>query len=321
MHQTSKPIVLFIDSVHPILEKELSTSGFDCKDVTTLSRTQLLDILHSATGIVIRSRTKINQEFINASTQLKFIARSGAGLENIDLEHCDRNNITVYNSPEGNMDAVGEHAIGMLLMLFNQLKKGDNEVREGIWDREGNRGLELQGKTVGILGYGNMGSALAKKLIGFECKVIAYDKYKTNYSDKYVKEVQLNDLFQQTDILSIHLPLTKETNYLVDNHFIKSFEKNIFLINTARGNNVKTDDLVVHLQKGKVLGACLDVLEYEKSSFEKLEFSQLPESFQYLSQSSNVILSPHVAGWTVESYYKLSKYLAQKILADKELYL
>src|SRR5690606_13666545 len=213
--------------------------------------------------------------------------------------------------PEGNKDAVGEHAIGMLLMLFNKLKQGDAQVRQGIWDREAYRGIELSGKTVGILGYGNMGEALAKKLIGFNCKVIAYDKYKKDYSDDYTTEVSLEELFEQTDVLSIHLPLSHETKHYVNANFLNRFKKKINLINTARGNNINTNDLVKTLQSGKVLGACLDVLEFESKSFD-LE-NTYHKDFEYLKNAENVILSPHVAGWTAESYQKLSEYLANKL--------
>jgi len=199
----------------------------------------------------------------------------------------------------------------MLLMLFNKLKQCDAQVRQGIWDREANRGIELAGKTVGIIGYGNMGEALAKKLIGFDCKVIAYDKYKKGFDGLFVNEVSLNELFEQTDILSIHLPLSEETKHYVNTAFLNNFKKNIYLINTARGNNVNTSDLVKALQSGKVLGACLDVLEFESKAFELEQINH--EGFNYLKNAENVILSPHVAGWTNESYEKLSRVLAEKI--------
>lgn len=316
----SMPLIAFIDTVHPCLWNELNTNGFQCVDLTKIPRIELLKELKKYTGIVIRSRTKIDKEFIDKATNLKFIARSGAGLENIDLVYSEQKGITIYNSPEGNMDAVGEQAIGMLLMLFNHLKRVDIEVRKGIWKREENKGLELKGKTVGILGYGNMGSALAKKLSGFECNVIAYDKYKKGYTDQFVTEVEYPEFYERTDILSIHLPQTEETNYLVDENYISQFKKKIFIINTARGKNLKTSALVEGLKTGKVRGACLDVMEYEKSSFENLSFEELPGDFKYLIQSENVILSPHIAGWTEESYMKLSSYLAEKIIKDKERY-
>lgn len=303
--------ILFIDSVHPILEERLTQMEFACEHDYSSSKEMIETKITNYIGIVIRSRFTIDKSFLDKASKLKFIARSGAGLENIDIAYAAQKNIKVFNSPEGNKDAVGEHAIGMLLMLFNKLKQGDAQVRQGIWDREGNRGIELSGKTVGILGYGNMGEALAKKLIGFDCKVIAYDKYKKDYSDDYTTEVSLEELFEQTDVLSIHLPLSHETKHYVNANFLNNFKKKIYLINTARGNNINTNDLVKTLQSGKVLGACLDVLEFESKSFD-LENTH-HKDFEYLKNAENVILSPHVAGWTAESYQKLSEYLANKI--------
>lgn len=303
--------ILFIDSVHPILEERLTQMEFACEHDYSSSKEMIETKITNYIGIVIRSRFTIDKSFLDKASKLKFIARSGAGLENIDIAYAAQKNIKVFNSPEGNKDAVGEHAIGMLLMLFNKLKQGDAQVRQGIWDREANRGIELSGKTVGILGYGNMGEALAKKLIGFDCKVIAYDKYKKDYSDDYTTEVSLEELFEQTDVLSIHLPLSHETKHYVNANFLNNFKKKIYLINTARGNNINTKDLVKTLQSGKVLGACLDVLEFESKSFD-LENTH-HKDFEYLKNAENVILSPHVAGWTAESYQKLSEYLANKI--------
>lgn len=303
--------ILFIDSVHPILEERLTQMEFACEHDYSSSKEMIETKITNYIGIVIRSRFTIDKSFLDKASKLKFIARSGAGLENIDIAYAAQKNIKVFNSPEGNKDAVGEHAIGMLLMLFNKLKQGDAQVRQGIWDREANRGIELSGKTVGILGYGNMGEALAKKLIGFDCKVIAYDKYKKDYSDDYTTEVSLEELFEQTDVLSIHLPLSHETKHYVNANFLNNFKKKIYLINTARGNNINTNDLVKTLQSRKVLGACLDVLEFESKSFD-LENTH-HKDFEYLKNAENVILSPHVAGWTAESYQKLSEYLANKI--------
>jgi len=306
-----KQKILFLDTVHPILEERLIQMGFVCEHDYTSSKEMIEEKIINYIGIVIRSRFTIDKLFLDKATNLKFIARSGAGLENIAVAYAEKNNVKVFNSPEGNKDAVGEHAIGMLLMLFNKLKQCDAQVRQGIWDREANRGIELAGKTVGIIGYGNMGSALAKKLMGFDCMVIAYDKYKKGFDGLFVNEVSLNELFEQTDILSIHLPLSEETKHYVNTAFLNNFKKNIYLINTARGNNVKTDDLVQALQSGKVLGACLDVLEFESKAFELEQINH--EGFNYLKNAENVILSPHVAGWTNESYEKLSRVLAEKI--------
>lgn len=310
--------VLFIDSVHSILEERLLKLGITCEHDYSSSKSEIEANISDYQGVVIRSRFTLDKNFLDAATSLKFIARSGAGLENIDVEYAKQKGVKVIHSPEGNMDAVGEHTIGTLLMLFNQLKKGDDEVRKGIWDREGNRGLELMGKTVGIIGYGYMGSSLAKKLSGFGCQVLAYDKYKKVGSWKSeagscVQEVSLQELKAEADIISIHLPLTEETQYYVDSNFITSVKKPFYLINTARGNHVKIADLVQALKSGKILGACLDVLEYETKSFETISKDKLPEDFVYLTQSNKVVLSPHVAGWTVESYIKLSSVLADKI--------
>jgi len=305
--------ILFLDIVHPILEERLIEMGFTCEQDLTSSKEKVELKIDNYFGLVIRSRFPIDKTFLEKASNLKFIARSGAGLENIDINFAEEKGVKVFNSPEGNMDAVGEHAIGMLLQLFNQLKKGDTEVRNAIWDREGNRGLEIAGKTVGIIGYGNMGSAFAKKLSGFGCKVIAYDKYKTGFSNEFVKEVALNELYEKAEVVSLHVPQAKDTFHLVDDDFITKFKNNIYLINTARGKNVKIADLVKHIRSGKVLGACLDVLEYEAKSFETINPKSLPKDFQYLVKSNKVVLSPHVAGWTKESYVKLSSFLADKI--------
>lgn len=307
--------VLFIDSVHPILEERLTKLGVVCEHDYQSPKAAIEAKISNYDGVVIRSRFTLDNTFFDAATSLKFIARSGAGLENIDVAYAEKVGVKIIHSPEGNMDAVGEHSIGALLMLFNQLKKGDAEVRKSIWDREGNRGLELSGKTVGIIGFGFMGSSFAKKLMGFDCTILAYDKYKTGFGTSQFQEVSLEELKAKSDIISIHLPLTAETHYYVNVDFINSCTKPFYLINTARGNHVNTTDLVKALKSGKILGACLDVLEYETKSFETISATQLPEDFVYLTQSEKVVLSPHVAGWTVESYIKLSSVLADKIEA------
>lgn len=307
--------VLFLETVHEILAQRLTAAGFECTFNYTANRDELKKILPDYTGLVLRSRITIDREILEQARALKWIARSGSGLENIEVPFAHEKNIEVINSPEGNRDAVGEHAIGMLLMLLNRLKEADHEVRNGIWDREKNRGYELAGKTVGILGFGVMGSGMAEKLSGFGCRIIAYDKYKSGFGNAKIEETDLNTLFAESDILSIHLPLTGETNYIVDKSFLKSFKKPIYLINTSRGKHVKISDLMDELDTGIVLGACLDVLEFEKSSLEGLEETIIPEELSRLRNSKKVVLSPHVAGWTVESYFKLSNVLADKILA------
>jgi D-3-phosphoglycerate dehydrogenase len=306
--------VAFIDTVHPILNQLLEAKGITCHDLHQHDIQSLKKIIKEFDGIVIRSRVPMNADFLQHATNLKFIARSGSGLENIDLDYCHKNNIACFNSPEGNRDAVGEHSVGMLLMLFDKLKKADAEVRQGIWLREENRGLEISGKTIGIIGCGIMGNAFAKRLSGFDCTVIGYDKYKKNYTNQFIHEVSLEELQQRSHVISLHVPLTTETTYLVDANFIGKTGKQFYLINTSRGPCVNTGDLVDALKSGKIKGACLDVLEYEKSSFEKLDMATLPEPMHYLAASDKVILSPHIAGWTFESYYKLSSYLAEKII-------
>lgn len=310
-----KSKVIFIDSVHPILFERLEKAGYECEWKNDLKRTEILPLLKNYVGAVIRSKFIFDKEVFDAAPNLKWIARSGAGMENIDRELAKIRNVQCFNSPEGNRDAVAEQAMGMLLSLFNKLKQADQEVRQGQWNREKNRGIELKGRTVGILGYGFMGEAFAQRLQGFGVNIIAYDKYKSGFGNDFVKEVDLPTFFKETDVLSIHLPLTKETTFMVNGAFLNQFEKDIYLINTARGKNIKTSDLIKAIESGKVLGACLDVLEYEKSSFESLKATDLPADFQYLSQCDKVILSPHVAGWTKESYVKLSTTLADKILA------
>lgn len=311
--------ILFIDTTHSLLQSSLIREGHACIDGTKLSREEILKSIHQYEGVIIRSRIVFDKEMIDAASKLKFIARAGAGMESIDVVYAESKSITCINSPEGNRDAVGEHAIGMLLMLFNKLNKADREVREGKWNREANRGIELQGKTIGIIGYGNTGSAFAKKLTGFDVNILAYDKYKKGFETKEIKESSLSEIFENADILSLHIPLNVETAFMVNESFLKSFRKSIYIINTARGRCLKTDDLVKNMKEGKVLGACLDVNEYEDTSFEKFEIrnSQFEkgDTWQYLINSERVILSPHIAGWTVESNEKIARVLCEKIKA------
>lgn len=306
--------VLFIDSTHPRLLEMLEEAGFDCQYTPELSKEKMLDIFDQFDGFIIRSKFKLTKAELDKATRLKFIGRVGAGLENIDVPYAESKGISCFNAPEGNRDAVGEHALGMILCLFNNLCRCNAEVSKGMWRREENRGLEIKGKTVGIIGYGNMGNAFAQRLKGFGCKVIAYDKYKFDYSDEFCEEKQVQDLFEQCDILSLHIPQTEETLFMVNDEFLSKFKKPFFLINTARGKIVKISDLVKHLKTGLVRGACLDVLEYEKTSFEDLHANELPKDFQYLIDTENVLLSPHVGGWTHESNIKLSEVTAQKII-------
>lgn len=303
-----------IDNVHPLIAERFSKLGWKCDYMLTESRDEILDVIQNYEGLVLRSRIKIDEEFLKYAENLKFIGRPGAGLENIDLEYCNDHGIKVFRSPEGNRDAVAEHAIGMILMLFNNLKKADAEVREGIWIREENRGYELMGKTIGIIGYGYMGKAFAKRLSGFGVNAIAYDKYLSDFSDEYVDEVSLDKLKNEADVISLHLPQSSETINYIDKAFIESCQKPFYLINTARGKSVNTKDVLDAIDNGKILGACLDVLEFESSSFEQMKMSD--EVFQRLASSEKVVLSPHIAGWTHEAKYKLGHYLAEKIIEE-----
>jgi D-3-phosphoglycerate dehydrogenase len=309
----SKGKVVFIDTAHPVLMEDLSAFGFQCDYFEGYGREDYIKIIPDYCGIIIRGKFKLDKDFLAVASNMKFIGRVGAGMENIDVEFAASRGIACLNAPEGNRDAVGEHTLGMLLMLMNRLRIADREVRKGIWIREGNRGTEIGGKTVGIIGYGNMGSAFAQRLKGFDARVIAYDKYKFGYSDVFVEETDMDTIFRESDILSLHVPLTDETMFLVNQDYIQRFKKNIYIINTARGKILKTADLVSHMKTGKIIGACLDVLEYEKMSFEGIDQEHLPEEFKYLIQSDRVVLSPHIAGWTHESNYKLAKVIAEKV--------
>lgn len=306
--------ILFVDTVHPYLEEQLIAHGYQTFHFTSASKEEFISIAGNYHGFIIRSKFLLNKEILDHCKQLKFIARAGAGMENIDVVYAESLGITCINSPEGNRDAVGEHAIGMLLMLMNNLKKADAEVRNGIWIRAENRGYEIMGKTVGLIGYGNTGKKIARKLSGFECEMLVYDKYLTNINDPYVKQVEMEEIFHHADILSLHIPLTAETTYLVNDVFIQKFKKPFWLINTSRGKNVNTKAVVNALESGKIRGACLDVSEYEASSFEQMNADELPEPYQYLINSNKVILTPHIAGWTHESNEKMSVYLAEKII-------
>lgn len=305
--------VLFLDSVHEILEKRLVHLGFECHHDYTSERAIILSKISQYQGLVIRSRTPIDKELLAKATQLKFIARSGAGLENIDTQEATKLGVVLFSAPEGNRQAVGEHALGMLLNLFNKLTHADQQIRKGKWKREENRGLELSGKTIGIIGYGNMGQSFAKCLSGFGCTVLAYDTHKINYSDNYVCESTLENIQEKASIISFHTPYTKETHHYLNDEFVAKMKNPFYLLNTARGKVVCTESLVKGLKNKKISGACLDVLEYEKSNFENLFEENTPEALKYLLNASTVLLSPHVAGWTKESYEKLSNVLADKV--------
>lgn len=319
-----KPIkILHIDSNHPLLWEQLQQAGFENHEDFVSSKEIIETNIQNYQGIVIRSRFKIDKTFLDKATNLQFIARVGAGLESINCEYATEKGIHLIAAPEGNKNAVGEHAIGMLLSLMNKLNRADKLVREGKWIREGNRGFELEDKTIGLIGYGNMGKSFAKKLKGFDVKVLCYD-IQENVGDENARQVSLAELQQQSDILSLHIPWTSATDKMINTNFINQFAKPFWFINTSRGKNVVTDDLVVALESGKILGAGLDVLEYEKLSFENLFLSsraqsrdQKPAAFTYLLQAENVLLTPHIAGWTFESHEKLAQTIVDKI---KKLY-
>ena len=303
--------ILHLDTTHPFLEKELEKIGFDNHlDFDSLkSDLELSDYF----GIIIRSRISIDKDFIDKCKNLKFIARIGSGTENIDVDYAKQKGIQIISTPEGDSNAVGEHALGMLLSLLNNISSSDNEVQKGTWNRESNRGTELKDKTIGLIGYGNTGKSFAKKLIGFDLNTIYYDIKKIQ-KDKYANPVSLNYLKNNADIISLHTSITKESIGLIDNNFIESCAKPFWLINTSRGNCVVVDDLIKGLKIGKVLGAGLDVIEFEKKSFEKLSVNENDQSsLNYLNNSSNTILTPHIAGWTHESKIELVKVALEKI--------
>lgn len=305
--------ILHIDSNHPLLWEQLQQAGFINHEDFTSSKEEIEAKIQDYQGIVIRSRFKIDKQFLDKATNLQFIARVGAGLESIDCDYATSKNIALIAAPEGNCNAVAEHTLGMILSLFNKLNIADSEIRSGEWNREKNRGYELDGKTVGIIGYGNMGKSFAKKLRGFDVEVLCYD-IKENVGDANARQVLLEVLQQKTDVLSLHIPWTPETDKMVDSDFINAFAKDIWIINTSRGKNIVTADLVTAIQSGKVLGAGLDVLEYEKLSFETLfQDKNTPEAFQYLLDGRKVILTPHIAGWTYESHEKLAQVIVDKI--------
>ena len=307
--------ILHLDSNHSLLINQLKGLGFTNDEDYTSSKSEIENKIHLYDGFIIRSRFSIDKNFLDKATNLKFIGRVGAGLENIDCEYAESKGITLIAAPEGNRNAVGEHSLGMLLSLFNKLNKADKEVRNGKWLREENRGIELDGRTVGLIGYGNMGKSFAKKLRGFDVEVLCYD-IKPNVGDANCKQVSLSELQEKSDVLSLHTPQTELTKNMINADFINGFKKAFWLINTARGKSVVTKDLVSALISGKILGAGLDVLEYEKASFENL-FSddKMPEAFKYLIDSENVLLSPHVAGWTIESKERLAQTIVDKIKA------
>lgn len=300
--------ILIVDDLHPAFKEAATKLGYHCDDKPELTREQSLAILGDYEGLVIRTKFQVDREIMDAAPKLKFIGRAGAGMDNVDEEYARSKGIACINAPEGNRDAVAEHAIALLLALVVNLRKGDQEIRDGVWDRETNRGWELKGKTVALIGYGNTGNAMARKLSGFDVNVIAFDKYKTGYSDAYVREMSMEQIVKLADVVSLHIPLTRETRQMVDEEYLFHFRKPIFLINTARGEIVNTQAVLSRIKSGEIMGAGLDVLETEK--FPAL--SQKPW-FEDLKANGKVILTPHVAGWTFDSYRKISEVLAEKL--------
>lgn len=307
-----KKNILIVDDIHPVFIEQAEALDYRCDYQPTIKPEEAYEIIGRYDGLVIRSKFLVTKQVIDISKNLQFICRAGAGMDNIDEDYARGKGVLLINAPEGNMDAVGEHAVGMLLSLMNNLNRADAEVRQGLWKREANRGYELKGKTVGIIGYGFMGKSFAKKLAGFGVNVIAYDKYKTGFSDAHAREVSMEEIVKHADVLSFHIPLTSETNGMVDDEYFFHFRKPIFLLNTSRGKVVKTQAVLNGIKTGKILGAGLDVLEVEK-------FPALGEQawFEELRQSGKVLLTPHVAGWTFDSYRRISEVMAEKLAALK----
>lgn len=305
--------ILLLDKNHPLIENQLLEKGFVLEEDYTSSYDEVAAKIHNYDGIIIRSRIPMDAEILRNAKKLKFIARVGAGMENIDIAEAQKLGISLINSPEGNRDSVAEHVLGMLLILMNRLFIASQEVKNGIWKREENRGDELLGKTFGIIGYGNMGKAVAKRLSGFGCRVIFHDIL-PDLGDEYATQVSLEDLQKEADIVSLHIPITEQTHYLINEDFISKMHKDFYFVNTARGRNVETSSLVEAIKTGKVKGAALDVLEYEKSSFEHLEKEN--EDLNFLLHSDKAIITPHIAGWTMQSKEKLAQFIVDKIIAQ-----
>lgn len=309
--------ILIVDDFHPDAIALLRDAGFHVDIKEGMSREEFLSVVPDYEVLLLRSRFRIDREVLDVAVNLRLIGRAGAGMENIDREYAQQKGVVCLNSPEGNRDSVGEHAMGGLLMLLHQLGKANAEMHNGHWDRKGNWGTELMGKTVGIIGYGNTGHRMARKLSGFDCRILAYDKYKTGFGNEYVLESTPEDIFREADILSLHVPLTSETHYLVNEAYINRFSKPLLLLNTSRGAVVQTEALVNGLEQGKITGAYMDVLEYEGLNFEQLAHEDIPKPLQYLMHSDKVILTPHIAGWTHESYRKISVILAEKVVQEQ----
>ncbi|MBV6643539.1 MAG: phosphoglycerate dehydrogenase [Cyclobacteriaceae bacterium] len=302
--------ILIVDHMHESIIEMLGDSGFRPDYRPEITRAEILNIIDQYAGIVVRSKTRIDKELVSKATNLQFVARAGAGIDNVDYQEISSRNIKLVNAPEGNRDALGEHTVGMLLTLLHKINIANREVKQGIWNREGNRGWELKGKTVGIYGFGYMGSAFAKKLRGFDCTVLVYDKYKTGLSNEFIQQVDLQTFQKQTEILSLHVPLTSETKYLFDEYYLSQFPKLRILLNTARGEILSLKALEKLLGSSKLIGVGLDVLENEKIDQLNLEEQQI---FDRLAKKENVIMTPHVAGWTFESYKRINEIIVSKL--------
>ena len=307
------PKILHLDENHELLKNELEKLGFKNYFDLISTKKEIENKIWEYQGIILRSRIEIDKRFIDSCKNLKFIARVGSGLENIDTDYAKKKNIEIISAAEGNANAVGEHALGMLLSLLNKIIKSNNEINQNIWEREQNRGIELDGKTIGIIGYGNTGKSLAKKLSGFNVRVLCNDIIE-DVSDKYATQVSISEIMKSCDIVSLHTNLNDSSFHLINKHFINNCKKSFFLINTSRGECLKTSDIVDGIKTGKILGACLDVIENESKSFENLNTNS---DFEYLKKSEKVVLTPHIAGWSIESKLKLAQVVLEKI---KDLY-
>ncbi|MEZ0609166.1 2-hydroxyacid dehydrogenase [Fibrella sp. WM1] len=312
---TPQAAILIADEMHPSLFAMLDEAGFSYDYQPTISRGDLLARIGPFEGLIIRSKTTVDSEMLAAAPHLRYIGRAGAGLDLIDVAATEARGIQVFHAGTGNRDAVAEHVLGMLLALFNNILKADREVRQGTWDREGNRGIELMGKTVGLFGYGNNGQATARRLSGFGCRVLAYDKYRTDYGDAYAEAATVEQIMAEADVLSLHVPLTADTRQWINDAFVGQFSKPFFLVNASRGEVASLTAVVAGLQSGKVRGACLDVLENEK--LKTLTPAQ-QVAFDYLRQSDRVVLTPHIAGWTHESYVRINQVLVDQLVAMKK---
>ncbi|WP_185850780.1 NAD(P)-dependent oxidoreductase [Blattabacterium cuenoti] len=307
--------ILILDKIHPFILKKLRINGFFCNEKYSESEEEIKKTIFSYNGIILKSRLKIDKNFLNKAMNLKFIARVGSGIENIDQEYAYKKNIKLITSPEGNKDSVAEHAIGMLLSIMNHICISNEEIRKGKWNRELNKGKEIKGKTIGIIGYGNTGKAFAKKISSFNAKILCYDIL-PNKGDQNAIQVDINKIYKESDIISLHIPYTRNTKGMINENFIKNFKKPFYLINTSRGKCVFIDHLINAIKYGKILGACLDVIDYESNLFENLfRNKKFSKKFYNFLQSKNIILTPHIAGLTKESERKMANIIVKKIFS------